>query len=217
MAPVFGNFWEVFDQLIEIWARNRGCFDQISPAKMHLPRHTDPLVGSWSKFAEALPPGGRNSKEEVASPDEFYVMPHEGKSDVKSVMYHIQVGDCRFTEIMMISFKDLDNLAVSMRLGQALPQLCTVEFFTDAPQQPTYHGSSMHRFTACTCSLCSADHSLRTILITVRVSQSKFGKMNLRLGRRRLWHTGCQLQPLTHWLQVDLLTASRPSCGTHSP
>jgi hypothetical protein len=38
---------------------------------MHLPRHTDPLMGSWSKFAKALPPGGRNSKEEVASPGDI--------------------------------------------------------------------------------------------------------------------------------------------------
>jgi hypothetical protein len=34
---------------------------------MHLPRHTDPLVGSWSNFAKDLPPDGRNSQEEVAS------------------------------------------------------------------------------------------------------------------------------------------------------
>jgi hypothetical protein len=39
-----------------------------SQAKMHLPRHTDPLVGSWWKFAKALPPAGRNFQEEVASP-----------------------------------------------------------------------------------------------------------------------------------------------------
>jgi hypothetical protein len=39
---------------------------------MRLPRHTDPLVGSWSKFAKALPPAGRNLEEEVASPGIAY-------------------------------------------------------------------------------------------------------------------------------------------------
>jgi hypothetical protein len=65
-GPAFRNFYRVFDQLIELLGRNRGCFDR-SPAKTQLPSHRGPLVGSWSISTKALPPSGQILQGELTS------------------------------------------------------------------------------------------------------------------------------------------------------
>jgi hypothetical protein len=53
---------------LETFRGPQGDVSTNSPAKMHLPRHRDPMLGSWSRLAKALPPAGRNPQGELASP-----------------------------------------------------------------------------------------------------------------------------------------------------
>jgi hypothetical protein len=68
-ALVFRKFWEGPRPADRFFGPETGGVSTRSPAKLHSPRHTEPLVGSWSKWAKALPPAGRSLQEEFASPE----------------------------------------------------------------------------------------------------------------------------------------------------
>jgi hypothetical protein len=68
-GPKFRRFWQGLRSADRNFGPETGGVSTKSPAKRHLPSNRGPLVGSWSKLAQALPPAGRNLQGELASPD----------------------------------------------------------------------------------------------------------------------------------------------------
>jgi hypothetical protein len=68
-GPKYQKIWQGFRSADRHLGPETGGVSTKPPAKMHLPSHRGPLVGSWSELAEALPPAGRYLQGELASPE----------------------------------------------------------------------------------------------------------------------------------------------------